>query len=112
MADDGRCVRKEQAQLNDNDRMSHDRPAYYRIYVQGDVDAHWLRDYYDLRTEHVSRTDMPDVTVLTGELVDQAALVGVLCLVHDYGLPILTLECFPYHDESFAESDANWCDSP
>ena len=74
-------------------------PGYYRIYVQGDVDQRWLSDYCDLRTEQISYLEMPIVTVLTGELADQAALMGVLGLMSDHGLPLLGFECIPYQED-------------
>jgi hypothetical protein len=32
------------------------------------------------------------MTVLTGQLPDQAALAGVLACIHDYGLALISLE--------------------
>jgi len=72
------------------------QPAYYRIYVQGTLDASWLRDYIDMRVERFTDTSDRVVTRLTGELTDQSALIGVLSLISDLGAPVLALECFPY----------------
>lgn len=80
-------------------RMQFFRPAYYRIYVQGDIDPGWLSPYIDMCVEKVAWLGMAPVTLLKGELVDQTALSGVLNLINDLGLPLLGLECYPYFDE-------------
>lgn len=72
------------------------QPAYYRIYVQGALDARCLRDYIDMRSERLADVGDLVVTKLAGELVDQAALIGVLSLISDLGTPLLAFECFPY----------------
>jgi hypothetical protein len=72
------------------------QPAYYRIYVQGPLDARWLRDYIDMRIECMTSVGDLVVTQLTGELADQSALLGVLSLIRDLGAPLLAFECFPY----------------
>ncbi len=72
------------------------QPAYYRIYVQGPLDARWLRDYIDMRVERMADTSDQVVTKLAGELADQSALIGVLSLISDLGAPLLAFECFPY----------------
>jgi len=75
------------------------QPAYYRIYVQGPLDARWLRDYIDMRIERMADVGDAVVTRLTGELVDQSALIGVLSFMSDLGAPLLALECFPYNTD-------------
>lgn len=72
------------------------QPAYYRIYVQGSLDARWLRDYIDMRTERLLDVHDQAVTKLAGELIDQSAFIGVLSLIVDLGAPLLAFECFPY----------------
>lgn len=75
------------------------QPAYYRIYVQGPLDARWLRDYIDMRIERMTGVGDGVVTRLTGELIDQSALIGVLSFMSDLGAPLLALECFPYNTD-------------
>lgn len=75
------------------------QPAYYRIYVQGALDARWLRDYIDMRIERMAGEGDVVVTQLTGELVDQSALIGVLSFISDLGAPLLAFECFPYSSD-------------
>ena len=57
----------------------------YRIRLQGIVDESWS-DYLDGLTITGAHTaDRASVTILTGRLVDQAALIGVLNNVYDLG---------------------------
>jgi hypothetical protein len=37
--------------------------------------------------------DQYPVTTLTGVLIDQAALIGVINSLHDSGCPLLSVEC-------------------
>lgn len=76
------------------------QPAYYRIYVQGSLDARWLGDYTDMHIEHLAGAREQIVTKLAGELADQSALIGVLSLIGDLGAPVLAFECFPYSIDS------------
>jgi hypothetical protein len=72
-------------------RTSGHRPARYLIRVQGAIDARWCD-----RLSGMVVTDMAarpgEVTSLSGELVDQAALLGVLNSLYNLGLPIVTVE--------------------
>jgi hypothetical protein len=69
-----------------------DRPATYRIAVQGRVPAKWLD-----RLEGMTITERPaeadsTVTTLRGELSDQAALEGVLDTLFALHLPVISVE--------------------
>ena len=67
--------------------------ATYRIQVQGVVDESWS-DYYDGMTIQAKiEPDQPTVTTLTGQLLDQAALMGVLNRLYGLCLPLLSVEC-------------------
>jgi hypothetical protein len=59
----------------------------YQIRVQGHLDQAWSASFADLTI-----TNLPGgEAVLAGDLVDQAALHGVLALVRDLGLPLLAV---------------------
>jgi hypothetical protein len=75
------------------------QPAYYRIYLQGSLNPGWARDFVDLKLECEHSTATQDVTILKGEVADQAALMGILNMMYDLGLPLLRLECLPYIEE-------------
>ena len=79
--------------------LHRDQPAYYRIYFQGILDPSWARDFVDMKLERLHPATTQDVTLLKGEVVDQAALMGILNMLYDLGLPLLGVECFPYREE-------------
>jgi hypothetical protein len=58
----------------------------FEIHIQGVVDETALGDAGDLTVDTVSTT-----TVLTGQAVDQAALLGVLARLREHGLVITEL---------------------
>ena len=67
-------------------------PVTYRIRVQGHLDesrSDWLGG---MTITPFIITDNPPVTVLTGLLIDQAALSGVLNTLYDMRMPLLSAE--------------------
>ena len=69
--------------------------ATYRIRVQGVVGQSW-GDYYGGMTLDVDHSaGQRPVTTLTGQLQDQAALIGALTLLYSRCLPILSVEHLP-----------------
>jgi hypothetical protein len=68
-------------------------PATYRVSIEGILDKEWSDYYGGMTIEHdVALTQYP-VTILTGTLVDQAALIGILNSLYDLGYPLLSVEC-------------------
>ncbi|GCE29785.1 hypothetical protein KDA_52690 [Dictyobacter alpinus] len=65
----------------------HHEPERYEIRIQGHLDDKWA-DWFDGLT--IRREDNGE-TLLTGPVVDQAALHGVLRKVRDLGLPLLSV---------------------
>jgi hypothetical protein len=59
----------------------------YRITIKGHLDSEWS-DWFDGLT--ITQVDNGE-TVLTGPVVDQTALHGVLMKIRDLGLPLLSL---------------------
>lgn len=70
-----------------------DTRSVYRIEIQGRLDSSWITDMCDITVRHEGDEGQPDVTTLTGELEDQAVLMGILNLVYDLGYPLLSLTC-------------------
>ena len=66
-----------------------DEPLVYQIRVQGHLGPHWA-DWFKAQTLTL---DTNGETLLTGRVVDQAALYGVLRKVRDVGLPLLSVVC-------------------
>jgi hypothetical protein len=73
-------------------RTGFDRPATYRIGIQGRVPARW-RDRLDgmAITEYPAEADSP-MTTLEGELADQVALAGVLNTLVELHLSVVSVE--------------------
>jgi hypothetical protein len=68
-----------------------DRPATYHIRVRGRLDQSWS-DWFDGMTVEVeSQEDGLPVTTLTGVVLDQAALHGLLNRIRDLDLPLLAV---------------------
>ena len=67
-------------------------PARYRICIVGNLDAHWSDYCGGMTIEQVSDLKRSLMTILTGRLLDQCALIGVLNLLHDLGCLILLVE--------------------
>ncbi len=67
-----------------------DRPAYYRLRLQGRVTCEWS-DWLD-EIEVTFSDSQPAITTVTGEVRDQAALFGLLSFVRDLGVPLIAVE--------------------
>ena len=64
-----------------------DQPRVYQIRVEGHLRAEWAEWF-----EGLSVSLEPDgATLLSGPVVDQAALYGLLKKVRDLGLPLLAV---------------------
>ncbi|GHO47578.1 hypothetical protein [Ktedonospora formicarum] len=63
----------------------HHEPELYQIRLKGHLDDRWAAWFEGLT---LTREDNGE-TLLTGPVVDQAALHGVLRKVRDLGLPLL-----------------------
>jgi hypothetical protein len=70
-----------------------DQPANYQISVLGRIDPSWS-DRLEGMTIHPSSggADSP-ITMLDGELRDQAALAGVLNTLYELHLTVLSVKC-------------------
>ncbi|MBX3052588.1 MAG: hypothetical protein KF753_13990 [Caldilineaceae bacterium] len=64
-----------------------DRSQQYEIRVRGHLDERWS-DWFDGMT--ITLTEDGD-TLLTGPVVDQAALYGLLRKVRDVGMPLASV---------------------
>ena len=68
-----------------------DRPGIYRICAQGSLDESWSERLGGLRIT-TSQFKGRAVTELTGQVIDQAELSGVLNALYELHLPILLVE--------------------
>ena len=61
--------------------------TFYEIRVGGHLEDRWSEWFEGLRLTHETNGE----TVLSGPIVDEAALHGVLAKVRDLGLPLLAV---------------------
>jgi hypothetical protein len=73
-------------------RRFFDLPGRYRIHIYGQLSASLADRLGDLTITARHAADQQQVTTLTGELTDQAALLGVLNTLYDMGFPLLKVE--------------------
>jgi hypothetical protein len=69
-----------------------DTPATYRIRVRGYLDSSWSDRLGGLTITPTSQGDEPVETTLYGQVVDQAALAGLLSALYDLHLPLVSVE--------------------
>jgi len=67
--------------------------ATYRISILGTLDKKWSDYCGGMTIEHDILLNQYPMTTLTGQLIDQSALLGVLNSLYDMGCPILLVEC-------------------
>ena len=65
----------------------HDDPGLYEIRIKGHLAERWAHWFEGLT---ITREENGD-TLLTGPVVDQAALHGLLKKVRDLGLPLISV---------------------
>jgi len=66
-----------------------DQPIVYQIRLRGHLDDQWTDWFGGLTITLEENGD----TLLTGPVVDQAALFGLLKKVRDLGLPLVSIDC-------------------
>jgi hypothetical protein len=67
-------------------------PAIYRICIQGTLEKNWSNHCGGMTIEHENDPNHHAMSIMTGRLADQSALVGVLNALHDMGCAILSVE--------------------
>ena len=68
------------------------RPGEYRIRVLGFLDERWSERLGGLRITTSSLKDQEPVTVLVGQIRDQAELSGVLNTLYEFHSTLLSVE--------------------
>ena len=75
-----------------------DRPAIYKISVQGRIDPNWSDRMAGMKIRNSLDQTNPPITTLEGEVTDQAGLLGVLNSLYELHLPIISVVIQPYPD--------------
>jgi hypothetical protein len=73
-------------------RLLFDLPGRYRIRVGGRLSESWADRLGDMTITVSHAASRQPVTTLTGEVRDQAGLMGVLSTLYDMGFPLLKVE--------------------
>jgi hypothetical protein len=73
-------------------------PEYYEIKLKGHLDQRWSEWFAGLKLTHLEG----DETLLSGQLLDQAALHGLLERIRDLNLTLISVIC---GDPSTQDSD-------
>ena len=85
----------------DNQRKSEqNQKEVYQIVVKGHLDSTWSDWFGGLTIALLENGE----TILSGEVVDQAALHGVLMKIRDLGLPLLSLTRIKANEENESSS--------
>ena len=78
-----------------------DQPVHYRLTLQGQVEVDWS-DWFSGEVDCILKSieDGAKITILTGKVVDQAALHGALRFIRDLGVPLLAVDCLSAYAET------------
>lgn len=71
--------------------LQFDQAATYQIKVQGRLDERWAQWFDGMSIAFEQAEDSSTVTVLTGLVIDQAALYGLINRMRDLGLPLISV---------------------
>jgi hypothetical protein len=85
-------------------RSQVNQPIVYQIRLEGHLDCQWTDWFSGLTITLEQNGD----TLLTGPIIDQAALFGLLKKVRDLGLPLISLnriEPYPEHSRGAGKPD-------
>ena len=66
---------------------AHPEPELYEIRVKGHLDAHWANQIEGLTIT----LEEDGNTLLSGPVIDQSALHGILKKIRDLGMPLLSV---------------------
>lgn len=75
-----------------------DAVSYYEIWLKGHLDERWRSSFVGLTFTHRIDDDGTPLTILSGEVLDEAELHGVLARIRDLGIPLLQVRRRPQMD--------------
>ncbi len=81
-------------------KLTLDRPATYQIKVPGELDESWSDWVGSMAITVDSEGEVPPITTLTGIVIDQAALQGLLRRLYSLGLPLVSVICLECGSEN------------
>ena len=75
------------------DKLNPNSPARYQIIVQGMLSDKWSDWFGKMEIMPLKNESGNIQTMLTGNVLDQAELQGMLNKLQDLGLPLISLRC-------------------
>ena len=78
-----------------------DRPARYEIRIKGHLGRQWLDWFHGL----TATLEDDGNTLLSGVVVDQSALHGILKRIRDLGMPLLSVNSVDTSSETGTDTD-------
>jgi hypothetical protein len=72
--------------------ISFDGPATYCITVKGRFDQLWCEDLGGMDIRIKGQEDEPAITILTGQVRDQAELMGIMNSLYELHMTVLSVE--------------------
>lgn len=85
-------------------KLKIDQSATYSIEVAGYLDENWSNRLGGLNIRISDPGENTLMTTLSGSLIDQAALFGVLKALYDMHLPLLSVECLETNCSQYPSS--------
>ena len=85
-------------------RLLFDGPATYRVRVLGWLNPNWSDRLEGMAVSLDTADEEQPICTLEGELLDQAALVGILVALYELHLPILLVKCLTCQPADQGES--------
>ena len=82
-----------------------DEPATYRIQITGCLESDLAERRWGLTAKPVKKRGKPEQTVLFGEVADQAALVGIINALYNYGHTVVKVKRFKTKTELYNGDD-------
>lgn len=80
-------------------RLRQDEPARYEIVVQGRLRPDWQDSFGEMQMEVIHQPGDFTATKLSGVVMDQAGLYGLLNRLRDLGLVLLLVICVDFNEE-------------
>jgi hypothetical protein len=71
-----------------DERVLGDRVGFYEIRIEGHLSDYRAREFAGMHIERQANGD----TVISGIVVDQAALFGLLIRIRDLGMPLVSVK--------------------
>jgi hypothetical protein len=96
MGDLAALERKEGPKMDEKSNiqdLDFDEPVSYCILVKGHLEDWWSDRLGGLKIKDQTQLDDFALTELEGEVLDQAALFGILNTLYDLRMPLITVQC-------------------